>query len=841
VRADTIFDEPHHRSIELLAFRALVEGNAGLAFRLADRRCRISPVPESHSYVLRAEASFQMGDKVAAMCDIAQALLVAPEDIAANRRALAWGEERDQQRAARVLIERDRDTEVLRRAMEVLGRGGQRVFTKVTVFNDAVEGWAVWDEQGPLEITVTDDVDSVIAIIEPEPEHIFCDIGRASNFRLSRPMSTNAQSILLSIAQRVFYSTRAASNDRKPIRRAEPLRPQASRDARVTVVVPVYSDYDATRICLESLLSTLTTNSSHQVMLVNDATPDKRIAWYLAKVAARPSVRLLTNARNLGFVGTVNRALSHIPDGDVVLLNSDTIVPPGFLDRLAAAAASSSDIGTITPLSNDGDLVGFPLPHTANPIGSLETIKGIDKIAAEVNAGRIVDIPNGVGFCLYVTRSCLNAVGPLSENFYRGYLEDVDFCLRARERGFRNICAPSIYVGHAGSRSFRTEKRALVVRNLKVLEGRFPRYRHEYGAYDLLDPLRPYREAIERRIGSPSDRPRLVVTGAGIVGAVARERARHLTSQGQPAMVLELRHGARGPTLHVADASGGVPQSIQFALSSADERASSFDYVRKLRPSRIEILDPAKLPPALADLFLDLEVPYDMFIADAGLFGHTHERFSLTALRSHHGHQVCETNPTSSSVGRDIAEQAERILVPCEQALAFATSFLPPRTLWRIERCGTRLRRTRRSAQPRSLARLGLLPLRSCAEEQRLMMEIARALRGTHPDLSLTVLGATLDDIGLMRIGNTFVTGAVGPMEFGRVAKAYGLQALFVTVARPLYGHPILTRAFNSSLPTAFFDWSMGRCKTRRGDLSLDPHASLGDIIAALGRWMPKS
>jgi GT2 family glycosyltransferase len=49
-----------------------------------------------------------------------------------------------------------------------------------------------------------------------------------------------------------------------------------------------------------------------------------------------------------------------------------------------------------------------------------------------VNTGLAVDVPNGIGFCLYVTRRCLDEVGLLSEAFQRGYLEDVDFCLRAR-------------------------------------------------------------------------------------------------------------------------------------------------------------------------------------------------------------------------------------------------------------------------------------------------------------------------------------------------------------------------------------------------------------------------
>jgi hypothetical protein len=70
----TIFDEPHYQSLEFLAAQALAEGNLATAFRFADRRCRILPMPESHSYVLRAETSFRMGAKTNAIADLVTAL-----------------------------------------------------------------------------------------------------------------------------------------------------------------------------------------------------------------------------------------------------------------------------------------------------------------------------------------------------------------------------------------------------------------------------------------------------------------------------------------------------------------------------------------------------------------------------------------------------------------------------------------------------------------------------------------------------------------------------------------------------------------------------------------------
>ena len=185
-------------------------------------------------------------------------------------------------------------------------------------------------------------------------------------------------------------------------------------------------------------------------------------------------------------------------------------MPKGFVSRLAKAAHRTQILVRSRRCRTMAKKPAFRSPDAANPIGDIDDVLAIDAIAATVNAKRIVDIPNGTGFCLYITRECLDAVGFLSEDFYRGYLEDVDFCLHARAKGFRNVCAPSVYVGHAGSRSFGREKRTLVVRNAAVLDRRYPTYQAETAAFNFADPLAPARQAIERAMPPSGTLPRLL-------------------------------------------------------------------------------------------------------------------------------------------------------------------------------------------------------------------------------------------------------------------------------------------------------------------------------------------
>ncbi len=380
---------------------------------------------------------------------------------------------------------------------------GQNGFhANLSVFDNTIEGWAAWRNQGQFEVMMLDGDNSMTATFDPDCFHPLASEGAATSFSLPRPKSAAPLTIVLSGPQGVFRSLRIAANDKGALP-ARCLAPTPlAHEPGATVIVPIYADYEATQTCLDGLLAELSTASHHRALLVNDATPDRRIAGHLAALArSRARVEVLTNPRNLGFIGSINRALSYVTKGDVILLRADTIVPAGFIPiGLAAAARSSADVGTVTPLSNNGEFTSFPIANVANPLNTRAEVERIDGVAATANAGVIVDIPSGIGFCLYVTRACLDAVGYLSEDYYRGYLEDVDFCLRARERGFRNVCAPSVYVGHAGSKSFGAEKRSLVVRNLEILKCRFPTHRAECEAFTIaLTLCAPARGRIRTR------------------------------------------------------------------------------------------------------------------------------------------------------------------------------------------------------------------------------------------------------------------------------------------------------------------------------------------------------
>jgi GT2 family glycosyltransferase len=491
---------PHHQALEVLSAKALAARDYLTAFKLADRRCRIDPAPLAHCYVLRADASFNLGDADAARTDLNDALRIAPEDLAALRRLFAWGSPEERRSAAMSLIKSETDIRSLRAAVELLFEAGQRRHASVSVFDRLIKGWVVWHAGEQVEFSIVSNDQLITSAFAADPFHALANREiKAACFELARPSSASPQTVSVAIDGRNFFSRRIAPN--LTVAEAPQHRPAlVPRDdgARPTVIIPVYDDFGATRACLDSLFADPGCGRDFRVVLIDDASPDGAIRQHLRILSRLPFVDLIVNEVNLGFVGSINRALEFVPHCDVLLLNADTIVPPGFVGRLRQVAHSTSNIGTVVPLSNNSGISDFPVPHHVNALGSHEDVVEIDRLAQSANSHLIVDLPNGTGFCLYITRACIAAVGHLAETFERGYLEDIDFCLRGREKGFRNVCAANVYVGHAGSRSFGEAKRALVLKNLAVLDHRFPSFRAESSSFVKADPLQSARINIER-------------------------------------------------------------------------------------------------------------------------------------------------------------------------------------------------------------------------------------------------------------------------------------------------------------------------------------------------------
>jgi GT2 family glycosyltransferase/glycosyltransferase involved in cell wall biosynthesis len=263
------------------------------------------------------------------------------------------------------------------------------------------------------------------------------------------------------------------------------------------IIIPVYAGEAVTRRCIDSVLAA-TCITPCSVLVVDDCSPEPALSAWLESLAVTGRIELLRNARNLGFVGSVNRALAVHPERDVVLLNSDTEVAGDWLDRLAGCAEAHPEAATLTPLSNNATICSYPYEGWMGGVPGTLGLAGLDALIARRLPGVVADLPTGVGFCMFIRRDCLARVGGLDEQaFGRGYGEENDLCRRAAKAGWRNLLCADVFVFHQGSVSFGAGRHELMREGARALRRLHPEYDGLVRRFIEADPLRPLREAID--------------------------------------------------------------------------------------------------------------------------------------------------------------------------------------------------------------------------------------------------------------------------------------------------------------------------------------------------------
>jgi len=224
----------------------------------------------------------------------------------------------------------------------------------------------------------------------------------------------------------------------------------------LSIVIVNWNVCDLLRRCLHSILSSgQQPATSIEIIVVDNGSTDGSVEMVRAEF---PGVRLIANADNRGFPAANNQGIAAARGRYVLLLNPDTEVVGDALATMVAFADAHPDVGIVGPqlLNPDGSVQSsrrrFPTLAMAffestwlqgyAPPRLLERYYVLDR-----PDGAVQDVDWVTGAALMARREAVEQVGPLDEGFFM-YSEELDWCRRFREAGWRVVYLPTAQIVH---------------------------------------------------------------------------------------------------------------------------------------------------------------------------------------------------------------------------------------------------------------------------------------------------------------------------------------------------------------------------------------------------------
>ncbi|HQT66486.1 MAG: hypothetical protein B7Z78_00170 [Rhodospirillales bacterium 20-60-12] len=641
--------------------------------------------------------------------------------------------------------------------------------------------------------------------------------------------------------------------------------------AKLAVIVPVYRGLATTIACLQALFAA---REGADIIIIDDGSPEPSLSRHVAEYAAIQGVTLIRNRQNRGFPAAVNAGLAaaaRLPGKrDVLLLNSDTLLPPGALGRLTDAAYRTPATGTVTALSNDATILSYPDPTGGNPAPDLPGTIALDRLAAKTNRQLSIEIPTAIGFCMVIRHDCLAATGLFrTDVFAQGYGEENDFCIRARHLGYRHMAAMDVFVAHHGSVSFGLAGRALAARNIDILNRLHPGYDQLIADFIAADPLAAARRKLDEarlRRAAQGKRSVLLIShdhGGGVARIIAERMARYRDDGLLPVLI-----GPSFPDEAMFERGYGLsristkPQADypNLTYDLPREAPALHALLRRLKPDHAQLHHSLGQHPSIRDLAHELGIAQDIVVHDYAAFC---PRVNLigagrrycgepaiaqcTICVADEGNEIAEAISPADLRARSAGEfaRARRIAVPSADAAKRLARHFPSLsaiqldvTPWENDELDFSLRPPPGPRAPRRIAVIGGI---GPAKGYDVLRDCARDAASRNLPLSFVLIGASEDDQRLIDTGRVFITGAYQEGEAAGLLRQHQADLCFLPSIWPETWCFTLSEAWRGGCYVIGFDLGAPAARlaaTQRGHLlplGL-PTARINDILLA---WQP--
>jgi O-antigen biosynthesis protein len=244
------------------------------------------------------------------------------------------------------------------------------------------------------------------------------------------------------------------------------------QNVSVKIVIPVFNALEDLKNCIRSIEE----HSARQLTLViaDDCSDTDTRKWLENFARTRNNVVLNLNDVSVGYTKNVNRGIAAVPSDFTIILNSNTVVSPFWVEKLLHCAYSDENIGVVGPLSNAASWQTIPDLKKIHSLPGYYSVQNINEFLEEYSPDVYPKVDLVDGFCFGVKDEVFTHIGSFNEELFpKGYGEEYDFCLRVRQIGYLCAIATDCYVFHAESKSFGCDRLKLFSESRKILDSKY--------------------------------------------------------------------------------------------------------------------------------------------------------------------------------------------------------------------------------------------------------------------------------------------------------------------------------------------------------------------------------
>jgi GT2 family glycosyltransferase len=271
---------------------------------------------------------------------------------------------------------------------------------------------------------------------------------------------------------------------------------------KTSIIILTYNNLDYNKICIESIRK-YTKNNNYEIIVVDNNSTDGTVEW----LKEQKDIRVIYNKENLGFPKGCNQGIKMATGEEILLLNNDTIVTPGWLENLRECLYSSESIGAVGPVTNS-------CPNYQSIPINYDSVEDMIEFAEKYNYGepkKWEERLRLIGYCMLIKKEVIDKVGLLDEIFTPGNFEDDDYSLRMRKAGYKLILCKNSFIHHFGSASFEKKSKEFSELLIKNREKFFEKW--GFDPYHIVEIRKDITELIAK-----SDKEEINVLHIGCKG-----------------------------------------------------------------------------------------------------------------------------------------------------------------------------------------------------------------------------------------------------------------------------------------------------------------------------------